>query len=78
MSVTWLGSDTCNICNRKCKSELFDFRTVAGFWATGCRKCYDDYGTGKLGIGRGQRYEDQNGVWVQVEGGYNQSASEVI
>lgn len=67
--VKWLGSRKCDFCHTECRDDLYDARTVYGPWATMCAECFETYGAGNLGLGRGQHYrKDRNGEFVKVEG----------
>lgn len=65
----WLGGTNCDMCQQPIKKELFDAKTTMGPWGTLCKTHYEELGVG-LGVGSGQRYEEQqDGRWLLVEGG---------
>jgi hypothetical protein len=68
-AIYWIGViDRCDICNGKLLKTFVDGRTIRGPWGAMHVKCHAVFGVG-LGVGRGQRYEQQeNGRWLKVEG----------
>ena len=67
---TWMSKDPerCDICMGVIGPEFVDGRTTyGGWWACMCLACHRNVGVG-LGIGRGQRYQRRNDVFVKVEG----------
>lgn len=65
----WIGSvpDKCQISGLPFNGVMYDARTPLG-WANICQAMFDKYGC-KLGIGNGQRYEENaDGDWILVEG----------
>ena len=65
--ATWLGSRTCDFCNKEITDILYDGKTCFGPWATMCSACWAENGVG-LGTGRGQKYEMHDGKFIKVEG----------
>ena len=48
---------------------MYDGKTVYGPWANMTEASWKRYGIGKLGLGRGQKYQKQpDGRWLKVEG----------
>lgn len=56
----WLSRyEKCDLCGQKIKGEkgfFVDGKTVYGYWALMCEKCYGAVGVG-LGMGYGQKYD---------------------
>lgn len=47
---------------------IIDGKTVMGPWALMSPSAFRAYGTGRLGLGLGQKYEKQaDGKWLKVE-----------
>lgn len=66
----WMGSTPaiCDTCDEPIKKEFTDGKTRMGPWANMCPGCSAIYGVG-LGLGRGQKYEQQtNGRWLKTGG----------
>ena len=58
--MKWLGSTTCDMCNRTIKNVLYDAKIVGGPWATMCHTCWRNYSYGKLRTGLGQKYREND------------------
>ena len=57
--------------------EFIDGKTTLGPWGFMTPESYNIYGIG-LGIGYGQKYvKQENGKWLQVEGGESTGGNEV-
>jgi hypothetical protein len=54
----------CDFCMRFNVEETarYDAMTVYGPWANMCQTCFDMHGTGVLGLGKGQRLEEEGEV----------------
>lgn len=65
----------CNFCETSFDEstsevhEAYDFKTIYGPWAWGCRRCFSTYGFG-LGTGKGQKYvyNEEDKAWYKEEG----------
>lgn len=67
--IEWLGSTTCDICERHIRGILYDSKTKLEYWATLCHGCWMIHGVNRLGPGFGQKYQaDQDGRFFKVEG----------
>lgn len=67
--VYWCGEvkDECNVCKGSFNGTMYDANLRMG-WANCCHRCFMDYGMG-LGMGRGQKYEQQEtNRWLKVAG----------
>lgn len=64
---SYLGTvEACDICTRPITAVFIDGKTAMGPWANMCVICHAGNG-GKLGTGRGQRYEKQpDGRWAKM------------
>jgi hypothetical protein len=68
--VYWVGSNPtkCDCCQRPIDRVFIDGRTQSGPWAMLRPDCHNRLGVG-LGLGKGQRYEQQeDGQWLKTEG----------
>jgi hypothetical protein len=70
MAKYWLGSlgeqDDFGV---QYKDVMIDGATRMGPWANMTEESFAVYGTGKLGLGFGQKYvKQENGKWLKVEG----------
>lgn len=70
MAVWWTGEVPArDDLGRPLRGVMYDARTRIGPWALLCQESYDLVGMG-LGVGLGQRYEQQpDGRWLQTAGG---------
>lgn len=51
------------------KDIIIDGKTVYGPWALMTPKSFERYGTGRLGLGIGQKFQKQaDGKWLKIEG----------
>jgi len=69
--VVWLGDAKCDICKQEIRAEgdvMYDARTHSGAWAKMCGCCHGIHSDGRLGVGRGQKYQRTGGKMVKVEG----------
>jgi hypothetical protein len=69
--VYWLGSlDRCQTCRQDFNGVMYDaaIARFGGQWANICQECFDAH-VCRLGLGRGQKYEQQDdGKWLKVGG----------
>ena len=71
---TWKGKPPteCDICHRTLMRTFVDGKTTMGPWAIMCPTCRLACGPGRLGVGRGQKYEARgvypNLEWIKTEG----------
>ena len=63
----WIGTtpSTCDICKGKIDKGFVDGKTIYGPWANMCLVCHKEKGCG-LGMGKGQRYQQQAEGWVKT------------
>lgn len=60
--------ESCNLCNGDFDGVMYDARIPAvGSWANLCQKCFDRCGC-QLGTGQGQKFVQQDGKFVKVDG----------
>lgn len=66
----WLGPVTTDqVTGDEFNGAVYDARVSNGQWGLICQQTFDAMGC-KLGLGRGQKYEQQaDGRWLLVEGG---------
>lgn len=63
------ADDFGNVFTNKPGEVVYDAKTVHGPWATMTQAAFDMYGTGKLGLGLGQKYvRNECGELHKVEG----------
>lgn len=59
----------CDLCPRPIKEEFIDGKTIFGTWANMCTNCWEKYGIGELGLGKGQKYRKMpDKVFHKVDG----------
>jgi hypothetical protein len=70
MAKYWLGSlGEKDDFDMPYKDVMIDGATRMGPWANMTEESFKVYGTGKLGLGFGQKYvKQENGKWLKVEG----------
>ena len=66
----WYGAKECDICHKEIHGRLFDGETrYSGVWATMCEECYSKNGSGDIGYGNCQIYEEgEDGTFYLVAG----------
>jgi hypothetical protein len=71
MNKYWSGPlDSCDLCKKDFFGVMYDASVPAwgGRWGNICNNCYIKEGC-SLGIGRGQKYEQQtDGRWLKTGG----------
>ena len=68
--VYWLSPlDSVDDFGRRYKDVMYDAKTKMLCWANMTEESFKEHGYGKLGLGKGQKYEKQlDGRWLKVEG----------
>ena len=59
MAKKWPGSTRCSFCGDDVRQHetFFDATTRFGHWALMCDNCFFINGQGRIGVGRGQKYD---------------------
>lgn len=57
---------TCDFCGRYIDKVFVDANTFAG-WCIVCANCFQARNM-NLGLGIGQQYEEQDGIWLKTKG----------